>query len=485
MAFKIVGVNEDSEFPTRVEARLSGKFATFDDLSSLDVNITELVNNSTTVNAENISALRSEMLDLNIRETTPYYASQFNLQYNGVHQMVNKSPSNGLWYIPQTTMAAGSSGRSSVVVNRCGFDGRRIDTMVLQDAGHGTNTCIEVEDGEVYIWTAWNRYNSSGDIVAYEIARVKYRSGTVNLLDPEVERFNKFTNKYCNIYVDFYNGYVVIREVDQLDSQDRYVLRTLEDFKAGDNVELGSITVNAGEHLLQGFAVFGPEKFYLLTGEHDTGSSPDPATVWVYDWDTGSIEYSLNVKDVGLDGGVMPEGGKEPEGISFYMDSSSSDVVMFIGMASGNEGKKVKTAYAYSNRISKDVFNGLVYRLNSATASQPEPFTNFLTPTSGTTIETSELVTIGGMGYISVKFRLDQTLQQSIGNVPNIDIAHINDPTFFPLFESVLASASAGPVAHGYIGGSGQITLASLGTSGSVPSGTLLQLAGAYPLNRR
>ncbi|MCR1833050.1 teichoic acid biosynthesis protein [Oceanobacillus caeni] len=256
-------------------------------------------------------------------------------------------------YTTQVTASPEGHTSHSFRINRLTIDGRLIDYMTLIHGGHGVGFGIENIDGEVYIWSDYDIVDASGNTTGHDLVRFKYVGGTTyNENSPEIARYENFSATNTTPAVDEKNGFIAFRVGSG--SNQVIELRNLEDIKTGVDLVLASLSIPSDLTYLQGFCIDGYD-LYWYTGDSE-GLYPNEITL--FDLQTGTIKKRITA-DYGYGINGTYEGSfREPEGIYLYTDSNTGAKSLFVGVATGEIGRRNNMVYAYHSLGNDAKFNG-------------------------------------------------------------------------------------------------------------------------------
>jgi hypothetical protein len=247
-------------------------------------------------------------------------------------------------YVVQLNSRFTSGGAEDVTITRCSFDGRRIDYMLCENMGHGTQIGVENTNGTLYIWSSYEIVDASGTATDQEIVRFPYKAGgTINQSDASIQRFSALP-KGDNLHpaVDQKNRQMVIRYDNKTDRQ-WVELHDLDAVLANQYNPLATVDIPADISYLQSFWL-DDGALYWYTG--DTNEDNYPRLITVINMETGEQIAQKGVS-VGSDIAQRYEGDIEPEGMCMFTDPDTGAKTLLIGIVTGVAGARIRRIYAY------------------------------------------------------------------------------------------------------------------------------------------
>lgn len=353
MAFKIVGVDENSYFPERVEDRLKFEFAEktdLDDYASKDV---ETIIETGRLSEDSVKdTIVSEIVDEKTRfdflgASVDFVASVDSMPYESrVMQSigVNRSLNGEIWYSQVSDGSTGSLESTRVI--RTDALGGYVENMVFTDAGHGTGVFVEHDSsGQIWVWLTRADMNVPTDQVGrYMIIRVPWSPNTVMTHSASaayrVPLLSRAT--YGTVHYDPIDDVIGWRE--ELSASVRFTRYTRVDVIANNNNVIDAFEWTPPSDLYsQGYALLAGE-WYQWNG---TAGALDPyrrAEVWHISTEgvvtRRDMEFVRNVS-----GGREPVGFSEPEGIGGAVSGDGRPSLVF-GLTVGPTGARGNLLYA-------------------------------------------------------------------------------------------------------------------------------------------
>jgi len=305
-----------------------------------------------------LSDVKKTIQALDITTTRPTFLASLQLARTSVMQHAQKEPETGDFYVSQAV--TGTTGvRETTVISRVSATGVLLDSMTLEDAGHGTTVGLERTGGTTYLWLAWAAASPTGTI--NDLVRFAYSPG-VTLRRADEGSFQvmpKFSpTGYVIVAFDWANDYVAYRESSG--TSDVYTRRKISEVKQNIDKAYGKVTLTQGTvgattYTMQGFATID-DSLYRYTG--NTNSTTDPAQITRYDWTTGAVTGVVNTDRLGVNpDGTTLGNTREPEGISLFRDPTSGLPSMTAGVTVGPANGRTYLLYLFAP-IGADHFFG-------------------------------------------------------------------------------------------------------------------------------
>lgn len=266
----------------------------------------------------------------------PEFLVNLNLATSAVLQCCIKSPDTGEFYSSQT--GSGTNGTDkpyqTFTVSRCDGSGVLLDSMTLQNAGHGTSFALEYSGGKMYLWVSYAQPADMSASPTYDLLRIPYRAGSYSratlvgaLIMPKLDP------GYSLVAFDYAADWAVVRTSSG--RNETYVRRKISELRNGIDTKYGAPihTVQAPPSL-QGFALINNAFFrYTGTANGNTISPPDPLTIEEYSWVTGKLVDKVTYPTLGTDAfGQYPGGFYEPESCTSYRDPSTGTASLIFGI---------------------------------------------------------------------------------------------------------------------------------------------------------
>lgn len=260
---------------------------------------------------------KKETFDLSVLKES--YLTQLSCHKTTVGQGLAYDNENQEYYISQIyvpTVDEWEAVEESFVINRTDKNGNLIDYMIFKYGGHGTNFGLEVDNGQVYIWTSWSHIDCE-DKTGYGLYKISWRPNrTVSVSD--AKRYDSFNHPdYVVCAIDSNYQYMAIRKEQEIQ------IRLLEDVKRGIDEPLSIFSIPNDLSYLQGFTL-DEDHFYWRTGDTNAVNYPDVLTI--FDWRTGEITQQRQINC-----GEGINDFYEPEGI-YLVDNHKDKVLLMITM---------------------------------------------------------------------------------------------------------------------------------------------------------
>lgn len=249
----------------------------------------------------------------------------------------------------------------SFIITRTSLGGKKIDSMIFKNGGHGTSIGIEREGGKVYIWTNMLDVDSSDKLKTQWLCRIPYVSnGTISIGDSRVQKIKEFpnANRYQTPITDPKNGLIGIRNTDTTGSS---IFTELEVYKISEikngnfNNKLYSykFTTAMNQSTLQGLALDNTD-FYVTFGQ-----SASEFHLYKVNLTNGSIAEQIK-RPIGYGpSGSYIEGFGEPEGLFLYTDPNSGFKTLLTVIVGDAAGRRRQRLFALSSNIGVQKFIGL------------------------------------------------------------------------------------------------------------------------------
>lgn len=240
---------------------------------------------------------------------------------------------NGTLWCTQPTRDSAGSGNETTVLSRLDNDGTLLDSMTLEQGGHGVSLAIDDDrSSEPTVYFNW-QYSPSRDLV-----RFPYRPGTtIDQHDQSVERV--WPGPIGFFAVNMAADRIAIR--DQGDGGEAVChLRRWSDVLNGVDEELARIAISASHprrgHTFQGLAV-DPDFLYELTGDANPDRT-EPTYIWRHRWSDGNADRR-DVSDLGRSDDGPSRRANEPEGITFANIGGEAPRLL-VGLAQGRRATR-------------------------------------------------------------------------------------------------------------------------------------------------
>lgn len=281
---------------------------------------------------------------------TPVLAFELNPRTQALMQGFAWDPWTGEVFMSQN-LGGTATGRETTRITRLSRPDVRgicqeISTATFTDAGHGTVVGIQRITDQVWIWTDWNHYDSTGthiDLVRFRWqARLRPYTWTDH---PQREVMPRFGNGYTIAQLDPTGEFIAYRISEG--SFDRYELRRLGDVERHIDKVVGragpfplflNVAPIAERYTMQGMGtVLG--HLWRYTGN---ALRTDPAALTEYSWKTG-LEVARH--DDPKDAGWLGPGTRwEPEG-SAIIRSDIDEIKILYGITRGPANDRTHLVY--------------------------------------------------------------------------------------------------------------------------------------------
>ena len=198
--------------------------------------------------------------------TEPCFMCELETLPGSVTQGIAVDKNTNLIYVTQMYVREEDkeTGQESFRLIRCYPNGLRKDYMEFIKGGHGTTFGLEVENGEVYIYSTWTTEVVNGlpnADVPHRIGRIKYEPFRQVLpCDVDIEFFNTPSKRYFMPTISSNYDYIALRN-------DREVyIYNLAEFKNLNLDNVKKITIPSDYYYLQGFTL-DDTYFYWRSGD--------------------------------------------------------------------------------------------------------------------------------------------------------------------------------------------------------------------------
>ncbi|MYL44605.1 hypothetical protein GLV94_03020 [Virgibacillus halodenitrificans] len=260
----------------------------------------------------------------------------------------------------------------SFVLTRTSLGGKKIDSMIFKNGGHGTSFGIEKEGGKVYIWTNMLDVDSSDNLKTQWLCRVPYLANTtISISDSRVQKIKEFPNakRYQSPFTDPKNGLIALRITDTTGSSrfSELEVYNISDVKKGNfNNKLYTykFTATMNESVLQGLALDNTD-FYVTFGQ-----SASDFHLFRVNLTNGSLTEQIKRPFGYAPDGAFVEGFGEPEGLFLYTDPNTGFKTLLTVIVGDAVGRRRQRLFALSSNVGVQKFIGL-----AAEAVQRVPLT--------------------------------------------------------------------------------------------------------------
>ncbi|MCM3668089.1 hypothetical protein M3181_03615 [Mesobacillus maritimus] len=240
-------------------------------------------------------------------------------------------------YATQVISAPGNGIAESFGITRMSIDGKRLDSMELEFAGHGTNIGLENRNGKIYIWASYDKTNGNGALLGdWKLVYFEYKPGErYNQNSPELIELTQFRGTYYIPTIDNKNRQIVLRHGMMA------YLYNLDEVIVGKKNPIGTVNVPEDLSYFQGHSV---DEGILYWYSGDTNRMNYPFMVTSFDFYTGERLYQREIyigKGASLD-------FIEPEGIYIYTDPITKNKALMVGIVTGPVGGRINSVYTYN-----------------------------------------------------------------------------------------------------------------------------------------
>lgn len=286
----------------------------------------------------------SEYNGIKMRGTEPMFMCELETLPGSVTQGIAVDKNTNLIYVSQKYIREEDleTGQESFRVIRCYPNGLRKDYMEFIKGGHGTTFGLEVENGEVYIYSSWTTEVVNGlpnADVPHRIGRIKYEPFKKVLpCDVDIEFFNTPSKKYFIPTISANYDYIALRN-----DREVYIYK-LDEFKNLNLNNVKRITIPSEYYYLQGFTL-DDKYFYWRSGD---GVDPENNHTGMYDdiiskysIETGDL---LEVKKLNYQ---IKNGAYEPEDI-YILQVEDEQCMVLTGQIGGRYARQ-RSCWAMGN----------------------------------------------------------------------------------------------------------------------------------------
>lgn len=252
-------------------------------------------------------------------------------------------------YATQVYEKPGSGVAESFIITRMDRHGNKIDSMIVKYGGHGSSIAVETENGQDYIWSAFARTDSGGNILGDTVVRFPYSAKQIVFNDPSVVVY-KETPDYAVPYIDFENNKIALR-IKYSSTRQEVELYNFDEFKNKRALLLKQYLIPQELNFLQGFAI-EDYTLYWRTGEPNT---TDKLSVIDLKTNTKTEEITL---EFGKNEYNEYDGGfREPEGLFLYKNKTNNKRTIFIPITLNSAGKRISKSYMLNSENSYEEFD--------------------------------------------------------------------------------------------------------------------------------
>jgi len=264
-------------------------------------------------------------------------------------------PQLNQWFSTQATVGTNGARTpfENTVISRMTSTGALIDSMVLNNGGHGTSIGVEVVNGTIYIYGTFQA-NADSTQSANDVVRFVYTAGTFSRsFVPGLTIMPQLDPGYNTVSFDWDNDWVVVRNSGGV--KDNYIRRKISDWKNGVNVKYGQINLQQGPPTLQGFCTMNDTLFRYIGATNGEQLYPaDPTMIQQYSWTTGMRVDQKDYTALGKTSlGVYPDGIHEPESCTMYRESDGTATLTF-SVTLGKSGNHTWKVYKLA-KIGSDI----------------------------------------------------------------------------------------------------------------------------------
>ena len=304
-------------------------------------------------------AANETRLAFDITKIRPTFLTTLQLARASVMQTAVKEPVSGDFYVSQAV--PGTTGtRETMQVSRVSSAGVLLDSMQLEDAGHGTVIAVQRVNGKVHVWWCHALAPTGAAVTpgagANDLLRFEYKAQTAAWTRDTLVAtvMPKFGGDYVTVALDEANDVIVYRTTTA--NTETYTKRKLSEVQAGTNTTYGTITLPSNPPTMQGFASIDGD-LYRYTG--DGNDATNPALITRYSWATGQQTGQVSTSNLGVDpDGTVAGGYREPEGIAIYRDPASGLPHLTAGVTTGPSNRRTYTLFMFAP-VGGDQFRGV------------------------------------------------------------------------------------------------------------------------------
>lgn len=265
----------------------------------------------------------------------------------GVFQCVQYEPKRSEYYVSQAGMGTNGSATpyQTTTVSRTTNTGHFLDSMTLNDAGHGSLIGVENTNGRVYIWATYNKPLDSTDS-PYDLVRIPYAPGVFDRAQiPGLKAIPRTSTGYSIYSFDWENNWVCERT--RSGTTETYKRRKISDLVAGFDRVYNTVVKTVP--VLQGVATVNNYLFIYSGAPNGEQLTPaDPAKLSVYYWPDGSLYDTVDLSDLGSDvNGDFFGGTHEPESVTMYRDPATGKANVQVGVTLGVFGSHRWLVWTY------------------------------------------------------------------------------------------------------------------------------------------
>jgi hypothetical protein len=240
-------------------------------------------------------------------------------------------PELNQWFSTQATNGTNGSRTpfENTVISRMDSYGTLIDSMTLNNGGHGTSFGVEVVGNAPYIYGTYQA-NAGYTSPTNDLVSFPYKQGTFDRKQiAGLTVMPKLDSGYDNVAFDWYNDLMVVRNSGG--TKDNYIRRKISEWKASIDKTYGKISLQQAPPVLQGFCTINDALFrYIGATNGEQLTPPDPTMIQQYDWLTGrrldQVDYTALGKTAN---GIYPGGTHEPESCTMYRELDGTATLTF------------------------------------------------------------------------------------------------------------------------------------------------------------
>lgn len=301
-----------------------------DGLLSVNNKFNELENKVNSNNEKFINYV-DETNGIKMFGTEPVFMCELETLPGSVTQGIAVDKNTNLIYVTQMYVRDEDkeTGQESFRLIRCYPNGLRKDYMEFIKGGHGTTFGLEIENGEVYIYSTWTTEVVNGlpsEDIPHRIGRIKYEPFRQVLpCDVDIEFFNTPSKRYFMPTISANYDYIALRN-------DREIyIYNLEEYKKLNLNNVKRITIPTDYYYLQGFTL-DDTFFYWRSGDgldiENNIHEEFEDTITKYSIETGEL---LEVKKLNYQ---IKNGSYEPEDI-YILQLGEEQCLILTGQIGG------------------------------------------------------------------------------------------------------------------------------------------------------
>lgn len=276
-------------------------------------------------------------------ELEPNYLMHLGGIRNAVNQSIAIDDKTNQMYITQSD----SQSPEGFYISRLSPSGSYIDSMWIQEGGHGTSIGLDRSDGVLKVWI-YHRWRYKLILVEYEGNKILTPSEADGYTDHRPRSIAENDTYFTPVYDPYYDqlcfrtgdGIVEIRDKRDVINKIDKIKHTVHTDKSENST--------TGERSMQGCVVYGTD-VYWQSGGSDLDES---MKIQKYDAKKDEKVADIEVKDMVAEEGNMmfKDDFKEPEGITFYKNPKTGKKTLLFVITTGGSHKRYHILYGYNQR---------------------------------------------------------------------------------------------------------------------------------------